>query len=88
MHRIDCHKPEYHPEFELVSETAAQSFMNVVQMDERATVHYARSPDQNGALSEFTLDQPTLAETVAAKADLVESINKQLTCALVDTESA
>ncbi|XP_059171983.1 glycerophosphocholine phosphodiesterase GPCPD1-like [Physella acuta] len=86
--RIDCHKPEYHPEFELVSETAAQSFMNVVQMDDRATVHYASSPDQNGAISEFTLDQPTLAEAVAAKTDLVESINKQLTCALVDTESA
>ncbi|XP_055897088.1 glycerophosphocholine phosphodiesterase GPCPD1-like isoform X2 [Biomphalaria glabrata] len=36
--RIDCHKPEHQPEFQLPSETVAASFMNIVESEERASV--------------------------------------------------
>ncbi|KAH9496928.1 hypothetical protein Btru_010204 [Bulinus truncatus] len=36
--RIDCHKPEHQPEFQLPSATVAASFMSVVEREERAHV--------------------------------------------------
>ncbi|CAL1527382.1 unnamed protein product [Lymnaea stagnalis] len=50
--RIDCHKPEHQPEFQLVSATAAAAFMTVVATEERACVHISDGSRSGSCVSE------------------------------------
>ncbi|CAG5135872.1 unnamed protein product, partial [Candidula unifasciata] len=45
--RIDCHKPEHHPEFQLTSAKDEATFMRVVETENAASVHYLDARDMS-----------------------------------------